>query len=129
MVTLIGVGWLITGIILLVCYDVTLSKVLPNWIYLYFAFTAFLAQTFDAIDGKHARNTKRSSPLGQLMDHGCDSFSNSFQIIMLAQAHRLAHSFDTILIQATLQVNNRLIIFDYSLAFTYGNGMNIKQEY
>lgn len=33
------------------------------------------AQTLDAIDGKQARRTNTSSPLGQLFDHGCDSFS------------------------------------------------------
>lgn len=104
MVTLIGVGWLMTGLAVLLSFDTTLSKVLPDWVYIYFVFTAFMAQTFDAMDGKHARNTNRSSPLGQLMDHGCDSFSNSFQIIMTAQAHRLGHSFETVVIQATLQV-------------------------
>lgn len=29
----------------------------------------------DAVDGKQARRTKSSSPLGQLFDHGCDSFT------------------------------------------------------
>jgi choline/ethanolamine phosphotransferase len=29
----------------------------------------------DAIDGKQARRTSSSSPLGELFDHGCDSVS------------------------------------------------------
>lgn len=29
----------------------------------------------DAIDGKQARRTNSSSPLGELFDHGCDSLS------------------------------------------------------
>ena len=32
-------------------------------------------QTLDAIDGKQARRTNSSSPLGELFDHGCDSLS------------------------------------------------------
>lgn len=28
----------------------------------------------DCIDGKQARRTKSSSPLGQLFDHGCDAY-------------------------------------------------------
>lgn len=36
------------------------------------AFTNFVYQTLDAVDGKQARRTGASSPLGQLFDHGCD---------------------------------------------------------
>ena len=35
----------------------------------------FVYQTLDAIDGKQARRTNSSSPLGELFDHGCDSLS------------------------------------------------------
>ena len=35
----------------------------------------FLYQSLDAIDGKQARRTNSSSPLGELFDHGCDSVS------------------------------------------------------
>ncbi len=39
-----------------------------------FAIVLFIYQTMDAIDGKQARRTGNSSPLGQLFDHGCDCF-------------------------------------------------------
>jgi phosphatidylglycerophosphate synthase len=32
-------------------------------------------QTFDAVDGKQARRTNSSSPLGELFDHGCDALA------------------------------------------------------
>lgn len=35
----------------------------------------FIYMTLDAIDGKHARNTKSASPLGELFDHICDNIS------------------------------------------------------
>lgn len=38
-------------------------------------FGLFLYQTLDAIDGKQARRTGSSTPLGELFDHGCDSVS------------------------------------------------------
>lgn len=38
----------------------------------------FIYQTLDACDGKQARRTKTSSPLGELFDHGCDSLSTVF---------------------------------------------------
>lgn len=45
----------------------------PRWCSLLFAVALFLYQTLDAIDGKQARRTNSSSPLGQLFDHGCDA--------------------------------------------------------
>lgn len=38
----------------------------------------FIYQSLDAIDGKQARRTGTSSPLGELFDHGCDSLSTIF---------------------------------------------------
>lgn len=35
----------------------------------------FIYQTLDAADGKQARRTGSSSPLGELFDHGCDAVS------------------------------------------------------
>lgn len=35
-------------------------------------------QTFDAVDGKQARRTNSSSPLGELFDHGTCSSPFSF---------------------------------------------------
>lgn len=34
----------------------------------------------DAIDGKHARNTRTSSPMGELIDHFCDCITNALLI-------------------------------------------------
>lgn len=50
----------------------------PLWIWLVCAVNHFLAHTLDGIDGKHARRTKSSGPLGELMDHGLDSWTALF---------------------------------------------------
>ncbi|RVX06176.1 Choline/ethanolaminephosphotransferase 1 [Vitis vinifera] len=34
---------------------------------------------FDAVDGKQARRTNSSSPLGELFDHGCDALACAFE--------------------------------------------------
>lgn len=47
----------------------------PLWAYLLCAVGLFVYQSLDAIDGKQARRTNNSSPLGELFDHGCDSLS------------------------------------------------------
>lgn len=43
---------------------------------------AFLYIHFDAVDGKQARRTGSSSPLGQLVDHGCDCINLTFMVFM-----------------------------------------------
>lgn len=54
--------------------DPTFSKI-PRWVFLVAAFNIFLAYTLDGIDGKQARRTGTSGPLGELFDHGLDSYS------------------------------------------------------
>jgi ethanolaminephosphotransferase len=43
---------------------------------------AFMYIHLDALDGKQARRTGTSSPLGQLFDHGCDCINLIFMILM-----------------------------------------------
>lgn len=49
--------------------------VLPNWTFLAASFFLFMAYTLDGIDGKQARRTGTSNPLGELFDHGLDSYA------------------------------------------------------
>ncbi|XP_014674567.1 PREDICTED: ethanolaminephosphotransferase 1-like [Priapulus caudatus] len=55
----------------------------PGWVWLFCAFTNFFAHTLDGCDGKQARRTQSSSPLGELFDHGVDSWATSFLPIAL----------------------------------------------
>ncbi|XP_075440603.1 ethanolaminephosphotransferase 1-like isoform X1 [Ascaphus truei] len=50
---------------------------IPNWVWVPAALGNFLAYALDSIDGKHARRTQSSSPLGELFDHGLDSWAAS----------------------------------------------------
>ncbi|KAK4011968.1 hypothetical protein OUZ56_021071 [Daphnia magna] len=75
----------ITGLILnimtslvLVYYNPDGKEESPRWAALLCAAGIFIYQTLDAIDGKQARRTNSSSPLGELFDHGCDSLSTVF---------------------------------------------------
>jgi len=51
---------------------------IPAFVWLLCAIFHFFAHTLDGIDGKHARRTKSSGPLGELMDHGMDSWTSFF---------------------------------------------------
>lgn len=48
---------------------------MPRWVFALNALCAWLYNTLDSIDGKQARRTSSSSPLGQLFDHGCDGLA------------------------------------------------------
>ncbi|XP_017770571.1 PREDICTED: ethanolaminephosphotransferase 1-like [Nicrophorus vespilloides] len=48
---------------------------IPNWVFMTSAIFLFLAYTLDGIDGKQARRTGTSGPLGELFDHGLDSYT------------------------------------------------------
>lgn len=76
------VGWLLSLLVFAVFswYDPHLKfavsanrENMPAWIWLGAAICTFLAHQLDGIDGKQARRTNSSSPLGELFDHGLDS--------------------------------------------------------
>jgi len=75
----------------MLCYDFTFKNTIPSWCFYYAAFCLWAYSTLDAIDGKQARRTKSSSPLGQLFDHGCDAFSVSFLVIQIGEAAQLEY--------------------------------------
>ncbi len=52
---------------------------IPQYVYFVNLFAVLLYQTCDAVDGKQARRTGTSSPVGQLVDHGCDTLVLFYQ--------------------------------------------------
>ncbi|KAF5304783.1 hypothetical protein FQA39_LY09560 [Lamprigera yunnana] len=52
-------------------------KSLPKYIFLLAGISLFISYTLDGIDGKQARRTGSSTPLGELFDHGIDSYTAS----------------------------------------------------
>jgi phosphatidylglycerophosphate synthase len=60
------------------------GEIAPWWCY-FTAFSFFMYRMLDEMDGKQARRTGNSSPLGFLFDHGCDSFSTGLMTLMAAK--------------------------------------------
>ena len=75
--------------LVLVFHCPSATEMAPWWTTFSCALGLFIYQTLDAIDGKQARRTKTSSPLGELFDHGCDSLSTVFVSIASSCAVRL----------------------------------------
>ncbi|XP_075212579.1 choline/ethanolaminephosphotransferase 1 bbc isoform X2 [Lycorma delicatula] len=92
---LITVSGLIVNILttlILVWYSPDAKAEAPRWAFFVCAFGLFVYQSLDAIDGKQARRTGTSTPLGELFDHGCDSISTVFVALSACIAVQLGHS-------------------------------------
>ena len=69
--------------------DPSFSTNYPAIVYLFGAFGLFVHQTLDEIDGKQARRIGAANSLGQLFDHGCDSFSVNYMTLLMASSQGL----------------------------------------
>lgn len=91
-VTLIGFGFILTNVALLEFYVPDLVGPAPSWVYFSFAFGLWMYSTMDNIDGKQARRTGQSSPLGELFDHGIDSLNCTLGSLLECGAMGLGHT-------------------------------------
>jgi ethanolaminephosphotransferase len=64
-------------------FDATATDLLPNWAVVLAGWCILAYYTLDCMDGKQARRTNSSSPLGQLFDHGFDCICTYFFIIIM----------------------------------------------
>lgn len=60
-----------------------LCSCIPRWLWFILAISQFLSHHLDGTDGKQARRTGSSSPLGELFDHGLDSWATLFLPVAL----------------------------------------------
>ena len=74
----------------------------------------FIYQTLDNLDGRQARRTGMSSPLGQFFDHGCDAITGVFEIIKSA---------------AVLNMGPTWVCFAYAIATGVGFILASYEEY
>lgn len=99
LITLLALAWMLSALILVLVLMPDLKTIVQySVLYFYFALCFFMYSTFDSIDGKQARRTGTSSPLGELFDHGCDSLNCSLGCIVQIAAMALGTSFWSLLI-------------------------------
>lgn len=67
-------------------YGLDFESDVPDW-FCYMVAACYLTyRILDEMDGKQARRTGNSSPLGLLFDHGCDSMTASLFTLMVLKA-------------------------------------------
>lgn len=73
LITLCGLGFVLVNVATIRVLIPDLESETHRVVYVSFAMGLFLYSTFDNCDGKQARRTGSSSPLGELFDHGIDA--------------------------------------------------------
>jgi len=85
----------------------------------------FSFKNFDNLDGKQARKTGNSSPMGLLFDHGCDSLTVNIQGVSLAHCMGFGNTYLSYCVYlsgaipfflTTLEeVKQKLILFSFNI--------------
>ncbi|KAL7737196.1 hypothetical protein ACLKA6_005389 [Drosophila palustris] len=91
LITIVGLILNIVTTLILIGYSPNGIEAPPRWTCLLCALGLFVYQSLDSIDGKQARRTNTSSPLGELFDHGCDSISTIFVALSACISCQLGH--------------------------------------
>ncbi|XP_032398400.1 ethanolaminephosphotransferase 1 isoform X2 [Etheostoma spectabile] len=84
LITFTGFMFLVLNFFMLAFYDFDFTASaaghvhVPSWVWVAAGIFNFLAYTLDGVDGKQARRTNSSTPLGELFDHGLDSWACIF---------------------------------------------------
>lgn len=75
LITLIGFSAILLNFTTVAIFNSDLIGPAGSWVYFSCAFGLFFYWCADAIDGKQARATGTSSPLGEVVDHGLDTLN------------------------------------------------------
>ena len=75
-ITLLGLVFQCVALLTVVATSPTMAVGAPAWVSAVAAIALFCYSTLDNMDGKQARRTGSSSPLGLLFDHGCDCLNS-----------------------------------------------------
>ncbi|XP_072490044.1 ethanolaminephosphotransferase 1 [Notamacropus eugenii] len=87
LITLSGFLLLIFNFLLMAYFDPDFfasapgQKHVPGWVWTVVGILNFVAYTLDGVDGKQARRTNSSTPLGELFDHGLDSWACVYFVV------------------------------------------------
>jgi len=94
LITLVGfIHTIVPLVVLFTIADFDLLGEVPNWFFFFQAWCYFAYRMLDEMDGKQARRTQNSSPLGLIFDHGCDAFSTGLQALTALRTMQCGNNF------------------------------------
>eukprot|EP01061_Rhynchopus_euleeides_P000461 TRINITY_DN10322_c0_g2_i2.p1 TRINITY_DN10322_c0_g2~~TRINITY_DN10322_c0_g2_i2.p1 ORF type:complete len:434 (+),score=157.83 TRINITY_DN10322_c0_g2_i2:135-1436(+) len=83
-ITLTGLMFMVVSHCITWYYIPTFTEEAPAWVFAFNAFAMVAYWVLDALDGKQARKLGVSSPLGLLVDHGCDALNTTIGMLNVA---------------------------------------------
>eukprot|EP00171_Calliarthron_tuberculosum_P018346 IDg18346t1 len=89
LITMIGFMLAAGGHLCVLLHSPTLSERVPGWASAAAGVGLLLYMTLDNLDGRQARRTNSSSPLGHLFDHGCDALNVTLSAMALCASLQL----------------------------------------
>lgn len=92
LITLLGTLCMFCSYCLAIFFSPDFVDSVPRVLYFVFAVLLWAYSTLDNVDGKQARRTQSSSPLGELFDHGCDSLVIGMGLIIQLAALEVGRS-------------------------------------
>jgi ethanolaminephosphotransferase len=103
MVTTIGGIHCAMSYLVLWYHSPNMDQKVPDWVVAFSGYCILAYYTFDCMDGKQARRTGTSSPLGQLFDHGFDCLCVLSHVSSVAGYLMMGGSHWYLIMQASLQ--------------------------
>ena len=94
----------------------------PGYIFLLNGIAILIYQTLDNMDGKQARKTGSSSPLGLLFDHGCDAINSMFGSVTWICAFALVPTDEYFFLAIAIMVYSPMFVFYVSTWEEYYTG-------
>lgn len=125
LITLTGMAALMVAYTLTASYLPNFEHPGPRWLYLVSAAAVFFYLHMDALDGKQARRTGTSSPLGQLFDHGCDALAVHLILVNMITSLQLGHEWRTIVSMVYVCIPWWMAHWEeyHTGVMSYGNGL------
>lgn len=119
LITFTGFMFLVLNFLMLAFFDFDFTASasghvhVPSWVWVAAGLFNFLAYTLDGVDGKQARRTNSSTPLGELFDHGLDSWACVF---FVATVYSIFGRGDSGVAVATLYYILWVVLFSFILS-------------
>lgn len=110
-------------------FSPTLTTRLPAWLIVLQIAGVFVFQTLDALDGKQARRTGASSPLGSWLDHALDIVTMQLVLVGVCASVQAGTGVATWATLAGTLLNNYLLHWEssHTRALILGNGTSITE--
>lgn len=89
MITAIGFLLALGGHLVVMMHAPSMQEDVPQWACLVAALGLLLYMILDNLDGRQARRTSSSSPLGHLFDHACDALNVTLSVSALCASLRV----------------------------------------